>query len=311
MFYTLVAMPSPERPPQTPDLQVHGADPIHIQDVAFGRGSWIELGVREPVAVEYFPEARVARLTTTQAQIELYRQDPPQFNDELLIFSNVSETQRLCLTIDSNGTLALHADQIAHSQSGELPAGHRVESGDLVITDEEDGSAQLLIRPDGNALERPPTDNASSSSEAPEKALGATTRPEIPDEGQTLRNDPLAARSSDSAEEIRIANDEDSRKEQQPRLTILGRVGRTPRFRETRKGTKIASFPVAVPEDDGSTTWRKVTVFNERAEELAGMGVDTGDRVEVIGYLHERQRRRRDGTPYISEELYAAVIKLR
>lgn len=111
-------------------------------------------------------------------------------------------------------------------------------------------------------------------------------------------------------EEQAVSVDAVEEEEAQQRLTITGRLGRNPHFRTTRNGALIASFPVAVLEDDGSTTWHRVIAFRERAEKLHD-ALQSGDRVEVIGYLHQRERQTRDGLSRTVEELYVAVIKPR
>lgn len=98
--------------------------------------------------------------------------------------------------------------------------------------------------------------------------------------------------------------------EQKERLTVLGRVGATPSFRTSPKGTLIARFPVAVHEAENKTTWHTVLAFGERAEKLKE-SLEKGGQVEVVGYRHFREARTRNGQPKTVEELYAVVVKNR
>jgi hypothetical protein len=94
--------------------------------------------------------------------------------------------------------------------------------------------------------------------------------------------------------------------EEQKRMTLTGRVG-TPRYRKTPKDLLIASFPLAVHEGE-KTTWHNIVAFGPRAEKLQG-NLARGHKIEVIGYVHERQTKTRQGKPKTVKEIYAAVVK--
>jgi hypothetical protein len=98
--------------------------------------------------------------------------------------------------------------------------------------------------------------------------------------------------------------------EKQQRITIAGRVGKAPHLRTTKSGRVVASFPVAVHNEDGTTTWRTVVVFDARAKKLSET-VASGQSIEVIGYLHERETKTKGGKPKTVHEVYAAVVKNR
>ena len=99
---------------------------------------------------------------------------------------------------------------------------------------------------------------------------------------------------------------------EQERLTLAGRLGQDPRIRTTAKGTLVAQFPLGVKQDPDldKTTWHTVVAFRQRAEQVRDT-LKKGDAVEVIGYRHERQVPRRDGTTRTVEEVWATVIKRR
>jgi len=87
-------------------------------------------------------------------------------------------------------------------------------------------------------------------------------------------------------------------------------LGRAPSFRTTRNGTLIASFPLAVRDEDGSTTWHTILAFGERAEKLR-VQLDKGQAVQVISYQHEREVRTKRGETKIVREVYATMVKAR
>ncbi len=91
-----------------------------------------------------------------------------------------------------------------------------------------------------------------------------------------------------------------------------GRLGQDPRTRTTPKGTLIASFPLGVKDeaDLEKTSWHTVLAFRERAQTVHDT-LKKGMPVEVIGYVHEREIPRRDGSTRTVEEVYATVIKQR
>jgi single-stranded DNA-binding protein len=99
---------------------------------------------------------------------------------------------------------------------------------------------------------------------------------------------------------------------EQQRVRLAGRLGTDPRFRETRTGVLIGTFPLGVAQHDGSTKWEQVVAFRERAERLRGEGGPRkGQSVDVIGYRHVREQPNRDGKLKRVEEVYAVVVKPR
>ncbi len=96
--------------------------------------------------------------------------------------------------------------------------------------------------------------------------------------------------------------------EEHPRLNLVGRVGASPAFRTTPKGTLLARFPLAVHDEEGKTTWRTILAFGDRAEKLKG-SLNKGQVVEVIGYLHTREMQKRDGSKKTVEEIYAVAVR--
>jgi single-stranded DNA-binding protein len=97
------------------------------------------------------------------------------------------------------------------------------------------------------------------------------------------------------------------------RVELTGRLGKTPTFRTTTKGTRVGKFPLAVHLEDGSTTWHTVLAFAARAQKLeqrvtAGE-LPKGREVDVIGYAHTREQQGKNGKTRIVREIYAAAVK--
>src|SRR5581483_1933313 len=95
----------------------------------------------------------------------------------------------------------------------------------------------------------------------------------------------------------------------QERMTLLGRVGAEPRFRTTKNDTLVCTFPLAVHDDAGGTSWHRIVAFGERALRLQD-SLQKGQEVEVVGYRHTREGMdRRTGTRRHREEIWAAVVQ--
>jgi hypothetical protein len=100
---------------------------------------------------------------------------------------------------------------------------------------------------------------------------------------------------------------------EEERVELTGRLGYTPKFRTTPKGTRVGKFSLAVHLEDGSTTWHTVLAFAARAHKLeqrvtAGE-LPKGREVDVIGYAHTREQQGKNGKTRIVREIYAAAVK--
>ena len=159
--------------------------------------------------------------------------------------------------------------------------------------------------------------------------IGATTlfynpdipeRPETPQDAATTEKRPITpypeeAPLLDDATVPQEASPPPSpqaaeRQEQQERVQLAGRLGTDVRYRTTKSGKLIAKFPLAIKEDDGTTTWKDVLLFGERAGRLReGNAPTKGQFVEVVGYAHEREVKGKDGTTRTVSDIYAVVVK--
>ena len=147
---------------------------------------------------------------------------------------------------------------------------------------------------------------ASEGPQRPSGAPGPANRPTVlPDSASGVDGDPAAPEGACRPP----LPDPDGDKERE-RVRLAGRLGADPRFRETRNGVLVGSFPIAVRQEDGSTRWETVVAFQERAAKLRGEGGPRkGQHVEVIGYRHRREQPTKDGTVRVVEEVYAVVVK--
>jgi hypothetical protein len=151
----------------------------------------------------------------------------------------------------------------------------------------------------------------------PATPQNATESPTMPTDTGVDRQEPFREETGGGDNFMPIAtlseqgtpSTEDSPEKQQ-RITIAGRVGKAPHLRTTNSGRVVASFPVAVHNDDGTTTWHTVVAFDARAKKLQET-VASGQSIEVIGYLHEREAKTKGGNSKMVQEVYAAVVKSR
>lgn len=211
-----------------------GGTATESSDIAFGDGLHIFLGSDIPKRLELFPNAGVARFTSQDAQLTLYRSFPVLDQDGV-IFESAAEGSKLTVTAAGEVTLSV------------APA---------------------------------PTEPALQT---------AHVAPQSPSEAPIRRSPQFPT------------------PEEKQRVTLAGRVGAQPSFRTSPKGQFIGQFPLAVHEGE-ATTWHTVVAFGDRAKTLQET-LQKGQPVEVVGYLHTKERKTRDGGSKLVEEIYATVVK--
>jgi single-strand DNA-binding protein len=99
------------------------------------------------------------------------------------------------------------------------------------------------------------------------------------------------------------------------RIQAVGRLGADPELRFTPAGVAVASLNLAVQGrvkngdrwEDGETTWYRVTVWREYAENVAE-SYAKGDRVVVIGTVCLRKYETREGGEGQSLEIQAESV---
>ncbi len=91
--------------------------------------------------------------------------------------------------------------------------------------------------------------------------------------------------------------------------TIIGNLARDPELRYTRSGLAVANLTVAVdpPERGGETTFRRVTVWRDLAEN-AVLSLSKGDRVIVSGWVGTDTWTDRDGQAHAEDVLVARAV---
>lgn len=100
-------------------------------------------------------------------------------------------------------------------------------------------------------------------------------------------------------------------------LTVVGNVGGEPELRYTQSGVGVCSFSVGTTPRtfdrqknefvDGETTWFRVSVWREYAENVAS-SISKGTRVVVTGKLAVRQYETKEGEKRTSVEIVADEV---
>ena len=88
-------------------------------------------------------------------------------------------------------------------------------------------------------------------------------------------------------------------------MELIGRVGRDPVFRVTRKGTPIARFQLNTNWQGQESVWNQIVAFNERAK-LVEEQVRRGQIVAVKGYVNDRIQKMADGEEHTAYEVRLA-----
>ncbi len=181
----------------------------------------------------------------------------------------------------------------------------RLGTQGVIFTHAHEGElTRVLLSPQGELL----FSHALSKQQQP---LEPVETPQLDAGGSETPSDVETPRSGDSTPPQTLPENRwGPGKEPQQRVTLFGLVGREPAMRTTQNGVTVARFPLAVRDDEQNTTWHTVVTFNERAKKLLGT-LAKGQPVEVIGYLHEREKKLRNGKTRRVQEVYAAVVKPR
>lgn len=303
-----------------------------LVDPAFGDGWHFQLnGDRPPLSLDTFPGSGVSRITTRGARIELFGSTLPTVEDEGIVFLQKDSEHE-------HTTVALHPD-------GALTLGYQVDTGPAPVAGlpETEDTEQLL-----EANEAEPAADVAPAAKPPEKSQGLNrlpgafpdTRPmiqrtsaaepvreptETPQPEKPQDEAPIARAARIRAEDAkqRQGGAENTKteaaepetadaKEEAERVKLTGRIGRAPTFRTTAAGKLVGKFPLAVHLEDGTTTWRDVLAFGDRAAALQKRIEDgqlgKGHEVDVTGYTHEREYKGRDGTPKTAQEIYSVAV---
>lgn len=211
-------------------------------------------------------------------------------------------------------SLEVRGGDFAYQASGDKTVftGTGPDQEQLLFGIRRDGA--VLFRSDPKATQTPQTtEQAPESQPVPQPSVRAAatrhTAPATPPEGHSPTDQEPPARDVSHDAERRTAETEEEQ-----RVQLTGRLGRSPSFRTAKNGTLVAKFPIAVHHEDGRTSWRTVLAFGERAKQLktrmeAGELL-MGREVDVVGYLHENTRQGKNG-PRTVQEIYAVAVKKR
>ena len=176
------------------------------------------------------------------------------------------------------------------------------------------GDASLTLFPKERALEFT-KETAEHTvflrlSAAGEVVFSLTPRPPVAATGEKALLPELVkvGEPEEPPEQTPIPADKKHEKEKKERVTITGRVGREPSFKQIKTGL-MAKFPVAEHQPDGSTTWHTIVSFGKTAEALRDT-VAKGQMLSIAGYPHERTiSNPKTGTERIVTEIYLAGLK--
>jgi Single-strand binding protein family len=227
-----------------------GAEPRSTRDVAHGDGKVLDVG---DATLEVYQDAGVARVTTPDARIELYRVPSYTISGERVIFEQGDQGDRTRLQVRADGKVAFH------------PVLRAVESptaGETAL------SGQQL----------PATAPAVFESTTRRPDAAAPTAPEV---------------------------------KEPPEVQLTGRLGRDPWYIPRDEGP-VAGFPLAVNDQQGKTTWHKVVVAGELADQVK-TGLQTGQikkgrLVELHGTQVTRQEDNGKGGTRTTTEIHATSI---
>jgi Single-strand binding protein family len=174
------------------------------------------------------------------------------------------------------------------------------------------GVSRLAIAPDGVvALTLTPAPDRSPRVPAPERPVDASTSAKRPSD-RVSPSQPVADNPAVSDDPSRDQSDDASDEQgEKTRVHLQGRLGAAPRFRTTVNDKLIVQFPLAVHNDDKSTTWHTVVAFGDKAAQIQAAELKKGEPIGVIGYEHERTYTKKDGTVKTEIQIYAAVVKRR
>ena len=172
-----------------------------------------------------------------------------------------------------------------------------------------------------------PTDNLATAESTETAAEGVVAGPESRSERLTLAirqlldaldrcaGDPPDCPHCDPARRFALdllkpdpGQPEPATSTEQERVRLSGRAGADPSFRTTPNGTLVGRFPLAVRDGEKPTAWFPVLAFNQRAEQLREI-VKRGAALDVVGYLHPREVRSREGKTRTVQEIYAVTVK--
>jgi single-strand DNA-binding protein len=174
------------------------------------------------------------------------------------------------------------------------------------------GDASLTLFPEEQALEFKKETLEHTVflrlSAAGEIVFSFTLKPPVAATGENalLPEAVEAGEPEEPSEQTPIPAEKPPEKEKKERVTITGRVGREPSFKQIKTGL-MAKFPVAEHHPDGSSSWHTIVAFGSRAEAMRD-SLNKGELITVSGYPHDREVTGKSGQTRKVTEIYLAGL---
>ncbi|WP_184932108.1 single-stranded DNA-binding protein [Streptomyces nymphaeiformis] len=320
-----------------------------MTDPAYGAGQHFQVQTETNyLSLDTFPDSGVSRITTKGARIELFGGTLPTVEDEGIVFMQKDqdhEHSTVALHPDGALTLGYQVDTGPVSVSG-LPDD--VEDTAQIITNHEavqapaEEPAESEAAPVVVAGPKPPEKVAGQErmvgafpDERPMIQPVAAVAPDTTNNGDLqsaprVRGSAQAVgapqdehpldraariRAQDQARREPAADDAEAKEADGQRVKLVGRLGRNPTFRTTASGKLVGKFPLAVHLENGETQWHDILAFGDRAATLQKRAeadeLVKGREVEVVGYVHEREYKARNGETKVAREINSVAVKRR
>ena len=195
-------------------------------------------------------------------------------------------------------TLTLHSlESPAASGTGVI-----FEARDHVLAVTPNGAATLVFRPRPEGTVSPQTAHMGLE--------GGERPPRLP---APLLEDFSASQT--------LSAEAETTETPQERVQVFGRLATNVRFKSHATGRLVGEFVLAERLEEEQTAFHKVAAFDNpktkrrlasKLKELVEAGeIGKGQPVTVVGYRHLHERRKRDGTTTVIEEIYAVSISAR
>jgi hypothetical protein len=254
------------------DAKIH-ALPSPTPNEDDGTGVGAILGDPPRALLELYPSQQRVSLRIPGVRLELEGVGPPAINPEGVIFERNSPSHTLSLALSRRGELELLS----------TPVSQMTTEGPQIVTAAPDGTERPIPGPD-------PETTSTAHSGAPDEASNAMS--------------PTRRREDKEAH--------------QERVRIYGRLATDVRFKTHAAGRLIGEFVLAERVDEEQTKFHKVAAFDNpeterfvasKLKQLVEAGeLGRGRPASVVGYRHESERKKRDGTTTTEEQIYAVTI---
>jgi hypothetical protein len=101
-----------------------------------------------------------------------------------------------------------------------------------------------------------------------------------------------------------------SKKENEARVTLTGRLAYEPSFKKTAKGI-VARFGIAVPDEtlEKKVRYEQIYTTGEYAEKLQEAGLHKGATVQIVWYEQYRQSKSKTGSEKLEKQIYSVAVK--